>query len=202
MISNTYNSIVLSMPVWAQKSINLFLLILLVVIYSIFIWKLYRFVSRKNIIELDLNQYNTSEHPFLEKFFAGIFYIIEYLIIMPLLIFFWFAVFGIALLLLTDNIEIKNIIILAATIVGAIRVIAFLPNYGKELSKELASLIPFTLLAIAMITTGFFNFDRILVHLGEIPRFFSEILIYLLFIVVLEIIMRFLGFLFGWEDKK
>ncbi|MBI2045706.1 hypothetical protein HYT23_06615 [Candidatus Pacearchaeota archaeon] len=199
-ITSLYNSLIESAPVWTQKSINLFLLIILVVVYSIFIWKLYRFVSRKNIIDLNLNQYNTSEHPFFSKLWAGILYVLEYIIIMPLLIFFWLVVFGVFLLLLTDNIEIRNIIVISATMVGAIRVIAFIPNYGKELSKDLAKLIPFTLLAIAMITAGFFNFERVLIHLNEIPGFFEEIIIYLLFIVALEILMRFIGFLFGWGD--
>ncbi|MCK5177829.1 MAG: hypothetical protein KAQ92_08955, partial [Candidatus Aenigmarchaeota archaeon] len=36
-------------------------------VYAIFIFKFYRFLARKDIIPLNLNQYNRAEHPLLIK---------------------------------------------------------------------------------------------------------------------------------------
>ena len=51
-----------------------------IVIYSVFIFYFYRYLAKKNLIELNLNQYNNYDSPGLIKFFAVIFYIIEYII--------------------------------------------------------------------------------------------------------------------------
>ncbi|MBU4069966.1 MAG: hypothetical protein KJ646_03205 [Nanoarchaeota archaeon] len=192
-----YNSFILTLPQWAQHFIALFLLVLLIVVYSIFIWKLYRFVAKKNIFELNLNQYNKSEHPGLAKFLASIFYLLEYIIVLPFLIFFWFAIFTTFLIFLTENLEIQNLLIISATIIAAIRMTSY---YNENLSKDLAKLLPFTLLAVSVLSPDFFNIERILSHFSRIPEFLNQIIIYLLFIVILEIVLRFFEFVFSLFD--
>jgi len=56
VLMEAYNSALALLPMWAQNFVGLFLLVLLIVIYSVFIWKFYRFVSTKNIINLNLLQ--------------------------------------------------------------------------------------------------------------------------------------------------
>src|SRR3989339_817358 len=93
-----YKSLVLTLPVWLMDFVNLFLLVFLIVIYSVFVWKFYRLISTKNLIELNLSQYNRSEHPVLTKLLAGTLYFVEYIVVLPFLIFFWFGDFTIFLL--------------------------------------------------------------------------------------------------------
>ncbi|MAH03637.1 hypothetical protein CMI39_02515 [Candidatus Pacearchaeota archaeon] len=196
-----YNSFISTLPFFAQKFINLFLIVLLIVIYSIFIWKFYRFIAKKDIIKLNLNKYNKSQNPLLTKIFAGIFYFIEYLLILPFLIFFWFSIFTIFLIFLTENLVIENLLVISAIIIASIRMVSY---YNEDLSKDLAKLLPFTLLAISIINPKFFDINRIFNNFTEIPGFFSEILIYLAFIIILEIILRIFDFifsLFGIEDS-
>lgn len=200
-ITEAYKSLLSTLPPFAESFINLFLLVILVVVYSIFIWKFYKFISKRNIIELNLNQYNRYEHPFLVKLFAGIFYLLEYIVILPFLIFFWFSIFTLFLVFLTNNIAINLVLIISATIIGAIRMTAY---YNEDLSKDLAKLLPFTLLAISITTPNFFNMERVLNHISQLPAFFSEIIIYFVFIMILEIILRFFEFifsLFGLEEE-
>lgn len=187
-----YQSSVSVLPSWAQSFLNLFFLALLVLVYSIFIWKFYRFVAKKNLIELNLNKYNKSEHPFFSKVIAGLFYFLEYIIILPFLIFFWFSVFTIFLVVLTQNLEIGTILIISATIIAAVRMCAY---YKEDLAKEIAKMLPFMLLAVSFLTPGFFNFERILSHLNILGDFFDNIVIYLSFIIVLEILLRFFDFI-------
>ena len=69
----------------------LLLLILGITIYSIFIFKFYRFLARKDVFNLNLRQYNEYEG-FFAKIWDGILYTVEFLIIFPLFVFFWFII--------------------------------------------------------------------------------------------------------------
>jgi len=197
-----YNIFISSLPNGAQSFVNLFLLVILVFLYAFFIWKFYRFVANKNILGLDLNQYNKTNHSFFTKLFAGGLYFIEYIIILPFMIFFWFAIFTLFLILLTNNLEVGMVLTIAAVIVAAIRLACY---YKEDLAKDLAKLLPFTLLSVALLNQTSFNFERILANFSTIPEFFNKILIYLLFIIILEIILRFFDFifsLFGLEEPE
>ncbi len=198
----TYNSFIETLHPVAQNFITLFLLVLLIVIYAIFIWKFYRFISTKNIIKLNLNKYNRVEHPFFTKLFAGILYLIEYIVILPFLIFFWFGIFTIFLIFLTEGLDIKSLLIISVTIIAAIRMTSYIPRYGEDLAKEIAKLLPFTLLAIAITKPNFFSVERILGHITEIPSLLGEIITYLSFIIILEIVLRFFEFIFQLVGLK
>lgn len=189
-----YTFLVSLLPSWMEKFIGLFLLVVLLVVYSIFIWKLHRFISKKNIFSLDLHQYNTAEHPAISKLTAVGFYVLEYIIIMPVIIFFWFVIFSLFLILMTKGIPVETILILSATIVGAIRMTAY---YNEHISEEIAKLFPLSLLAVAMTTQGFFDFSKIIPQFSQIPGLFGNITTYLIFIVALELLLRFFQFIFG-----
>jgi|TARA_Y100000310_G_scaffold262802_1_gene272610 hypothetical protein len=200
--SESYNIFISSLPLFFQNFINLLLIVFLVVAFSIFIWKFYRFISTKNIIELNLNQYNKTEHPLFAKLLAGAFYLLEYLIILPFLIFFWFSVFTLFLIFLTENLEISSLLLVSAVIIAAIRMSSY---YKEDLAKDLAKLIPFTLLAVSILNPKFFSVERIFNQFAELPNFFNEIFVYLIFIIILEIILRSFDFVFsvfGLEKEK
>ncbi|MBS3084949.1 hypothetical protein J4411_03490 [Candidatus Pacearchaeota archaeon] len=191
-LSEFYLSIILNLPGWAQTFLNLFFISLMVVIYSVFIWKFYMWVAKKNILELNLSKFNKSEHAVISKIIGGLIYFLEYLIILPFVVFLWFGVFTIFLILLTDTLEVNTILVIGVVIVAAIRMTAY---YKENLSKELAKLIPLTLLVVA-ISQGLFNFPKFLEQIQIIPSFISDIWVYLIFIIVLEFILRLLDIIF------
>ena len=197
-IVEVYNSFVSVLPVPFQGFINLFLLVLLIFVYALFIWKFYKFIAEKNIFGLDLNKYNKSEHPLLTKLAAGGLYFLEYIIILPFLIFFWFAIFTFFLILLTEEgIEVGTILLISAVVIAAVRMAAY---YQRGLAEEMAKILPFTLLAIFVLNPQFFTvgfLSRIISSINEIPSFLSAIIGYLAFIITLEIILRLFEFLFS-----
>jgi len=170
---------------------NLFLVLTffttVIVIYSIFVFYFYRFLAKKNIIELNLNQYNRYNNPAIIKLFATFFYIIEYILLLPVLTFFWFATLSILILLLSKGIEIETILLISAALVAAVRATSYV---SENLSKDLAKMLPFTLLAISITTVGFFDINSLLSRIENIPSLLSSIPYYLLFIVAIELIMR------------
>ena len=150
---------------------------------------------------MGLGKYNKSENEFFAKVFGGLLYLAEYIVILPFVIFFWFTIFSLFLIVLTENLNVAQVLTLSVVIVAAIRITAY---FKRELSKDLAKLIPFTLLGVSLVNPGFFNFERILSHLGEIPSFFNQVFIYLAFITTIEILLRFIDFilsLFGKSEK-
>ncbi len=163
-----------------------------IVLYAIFVFYFYRFLAKKNIIELNLNQYNQYENPTLVKIFAGIFYIIEYVVLLPVLTFFWFSVLSILILLLAKGLSVSTVLLISAALVSAVRITSFV---SEDLAKDLAKMLPFTLLAIAITTAGFFDISLFFYRVAEIPSLFSNIPYYLLFIIAIELIMRIAEFL-------
>jgi len=160
---------------------------ILIAVYAIFIWKFYKFLAKKNIIELDLKQYNTTEHPGLNKFFASLLFLAEYIIILPVLVFFWFSIFSIFLLVLSKGQDVGQILLISAAIIASTRLASY---YSQDLSKDLAKMFPFTVLAVFLLEPKFFNISELFLRFSEIPLLLNNILIYLVFILGLEIIMR------------
>ena len=184
-----YNQFISLIPDKYQPLINLLIFALLISVYSIFTWHFYRNLSKKDLLELNLTKYNRTVHPFVNKALASILNIIEYIIILPFLIFFWFAILAFIILILSEGQSAAQIITISAAIVAAIRIISY---YTEDLSRDLAKMFPFTVLTISLLTPNFFSLDRVLSFITEIPAFFGSIFYYLAFIIVLEIILRIL----------
>ena len=192
-ILNVYIRLNDSLPTNIQRFVSFILIVFLVVLYSIFVWKFYSSISKKNMFELDLNQYNPSKNPYLEKTLAILIYAFQYLIIFPILIFIWFIVFTIFLILLTNLIEIETLLLISATVITSIRLTSY---YRKKLSEDLAKLIPLTLLAVSLLNPDFFSIERIITQFKEVSLTSGGLFIYFIFILVLEIILRFIDLIF------
>lgn len=192
-----YNSFISILPNWMQNFVGLFLLVLFVVFYAILIWHGYRLIAKKNIINLDLRKYNKQGEGFFIKVVAGLLYFTEYLIILPILIFIGFSLFTILLLLLTEGIEVGTLLVISAVVIAAVR---FTSYYSEDLSKELAKIIPLSLISIAIFSAGGLEISKVFTNLSLIPSFFNNILSYLVFIVFLEIILRFFDLIFSPGD--
>ena len=201
-LAQAYQEFISTLVFWQQNFINLFLLVCLVVIYAIFVWKLYRFIARKDVIPFDLKRFHKENRNFYNKFISAVGYFIKNIVIFPLLIFFWYAIFTIFLMVLTENLPLVRILVISAIIIAAIRATAY---YKEGLSKDLAKLLPLTLLAVFLTQSSVFDFGNILSNLSQIPLFLKEISIYYLFLLVLEVILRIIDIFFvtsGLEEQE
>ena len=189
-----YNSLIEILPVFLQRFIAFFIIALIIVIYSFIVWKFYKSISKKDILGLDLNKYNRTKHPIVTKFIAGVLYLVEYILVAPLIIFLWFGLLTILLIAITEAIPPANIILISGLMIASIRIISY---SSTDLAQDIAKIVPLTLLAMSFLTPNFFSVTRILGTFAEIPGLFGEIGIYLVFIVFLEIILRFFDFIFS-----
>jgi hypothetical protein len=199
---DAYNSFFGILPLWAQNFISFFLLVLLIVIYSVMVWRFYQFVAKKNPLGLNLNEkYKPNETSFGTRFVVGVLYFVEYLFILPLLIFVIFSVFTIFLIVLSSSEDVSQILIISATVIASIRITAY---YKKEVSQEIAKLLPFMLLAVAVLNPATFAqveyVGRIINLLSSIPNFLGQIWSYLFFIILIEITLNFFDLIFSLLD--
>ncbi len=169
--------------------IQLFFFAVFIAVSAFVILKFYQTLSKKNFIRLDLRKYNTSRHPVFKKVFAVLLYFVEYVLIMPFFILVWFVILALILLMLASEREIVQILMLSAAIVMAIRILAY---YNEEISKELGKLFPLIALSVFLLTPGAITIANFFGKLKELPGFFTNIIYYLIFISLLEIIMRFI----------
>ena len=167
---------------------------LIIVIYSFFVFMFYRLLAKKNFVELNLNKYNRYQNPAVVKFFAALFYIIEYIILLPIVTSFWFAGLAILTLVLSDGIGVATVLMISAALVSAVRVISFI---SEDLARDLAKMLPFSLLSISITTAGFFGTTNIANSISEVPNLITDLPYYLLFIVGVELVMRILHFIFS-----
>ncbi len=189
-----YNSLIGLLPPFLQKFIAFFVIALVIVFYGFVVWKFYKSISKKDILGLDLNKYNKTKHPFVTKFIAGILYLVEYILVSPFIIFLWFSVLTILLIAITESIPAGTIIIISGLMIAAIRIISY---SNKNLAEDVAKIVPLTLLATSLLNPQFFSVTRILGTFAEIPGLFGDLGIYLVFIIFLEIILRFFDFIFS-----
>lgn len=168
---------------------------LLIAIYSIFIYFFYRFLAKKDLISLNLNQYNIYKNGAIMKFFAAIFYIIEYIVLLPIVTTVWFTFLSILVLMLSEGLETQTALIVSAALVAAVRITAYIK---EDLSKDLAKMLPFSLLSLAITSeVVFFSASALTKRISEIPNLFDQLPYFLIFIVCVELFMRIIGFIFG-----
>jgi len=186
---NEYLSSLENLPIGYREMLTVAFFIGLIFLYSVFIWRVYHEISKKDILSLDLRQYNSVEHPILKKLLAGLLYFIEYILIVPFLILFWYVLFAVMLLIFSEGLEIQQILLLSAAVVGAIRLLAY---YKHDISSEVAKLIPFAILAISILNPRFLDLTRFVASIRQIPDLFYSAGYILVLIICLEIILRFL----------
>ena len=193
-----YNSFIGFFPPVFGSFINFMIFVLLIVIYAIIIWNGYRFISKKDPLNLGLSKYNRATNPLSERILAGFLFFIEYMIIIPFMIVLVLAFFMIFLIILSPNISVSQILLISSIIIAAIRMTSY---YKEGLSQEISKILPLMLLATFVINPTFFSesayFEKIILNLSQIPEIISQAGIYLLFIIILEAVLRFFDFIFS-----
>lgn len=194
-VVDAYNLFLSGMPLSIQKIINLSLIAIVLVFYAILIWNFYRWISKRQIFKLSIWIRSKSSSPGGLRFLGVIFYLLENVVLLPIIIFLWFGFFTIFLILMTENMPLGTILSLSAIIIAAIRMTAY---YKEDLSRDLAKLLPLTFLGISLTQFGVFNFSEIINNIVSIPQYFGEMSTYFLFIFIVEFILTIFDLIFRY----
>lgn len=155
------------------------------VAYGVFIWHFYRFIAKREIIALPLTKYQTDGKKITS---LGV-YVIKYLIAFPFLITAWFIVYSLFMFFLAPDISGDFVFLIVISLVVAIRISAY---YKEDLAKDLAKMIPFSLLGVFLISTSIFTIDQFLIRLDSFIPFIGKIFSFILFAMGIEAVLRVL----------
>jgi hypothetical protein len=182
-----YQNFISVMPEHLKIIPPVFFITITLTIYSIFVWFFYRLLARRDVIGLNLRKYNKDRDGAIKKVFAVLFYIVEFIVIGPIAIFFWFAILSIFFIVLAKELEVGTVMLICAALISAIRVTAY---FNENLSKDLAKMVPFTMIAVVLTTPDFWNISEMISRITQVPQFFGSAFYYLFFIFFMEALLR------------
>jgi len=154
-----------------------------IAVYAIFIFKFYRFLATRDIIKLDLSRYTKK----VVKFPKVALYLVENLLLFPIIVCFWYAVLVALLSVLAKDQTPESVLLVSIALVGAVRATSY---YSEDLSKDLAKMLPFALLGIYLVDQSFVELSVSSEVLREMPDQWNLIAYYLMFTVALEFVLR------------
>ena len=158
-----------------------------VAIYAVLIFNLYRFMSKKDIFNLDFSRFEESGNPALKKTLHLIFYVAKYLLIFPLFAFFWFGVLVVMVAFLSKTKEVEDLLLIAMAVLISVRVTSY---YTENLSRDVAKMLPFALLGIFLIDLRYFDLSASTELLNRVGAEWKSIFYYWVFVILLEFILR------------
>jgi hypothetical protein len=166
-------------------------------IYAWFIFKFYRFVAKRELFKVDFEKFEGKEGYGVKKFFHGLFYLVKYVILFPLLTFFWVVVLSMILAFLSKTSNMDSILLVSMALVGIIRIMSY---YNEDLSKDLAKMLPFALLGVFLVDISYFSLTDSIAAISQLPLLWKSGVYYLVFIIALEFLLRLVSGIF--PDKK
>ena len=158
-----------------------------IAIYAIVVFNLYRYMSRKDIFNLNFSRFEESKHPVLSKVLHLFFYVLKYLLLFPLVAFAWFGVLVVMVAFLSKTGEVQDLLLIAMAVLSSIRVTSY---YTEDLSRDIAKILPFALLGIFLIDLNYFEIEESLALLEVVGTEWRIIVYFWLFIVALELVLR------------
>ncbi|MBU0635503.1 hypothetical protein KKE06_00585, partial [Candidatus Micrarchaeota archaeon] len=158
-------------------------------IYAILIYKFYHFVARRDVFGFDVVRYHLQRLDSVTSIWSTFLGIIKYGLVFPVFVFIWFAGFSILLFIMAKNLPVEQLLLVSITFVTAIRVCSY---YTEDLSRDLAKMIPFALLGIAIVEPNFFSLALVEQRIDMVLAILPNIVVYFVFIVLVEWVLRIL----------
>ena len=153
----------------------IFYLIISIAIYSIVIWHFYRFIARRDCLTI-----HSVTHPKVVGF-------LKYFFVFPFIAFLFFLGFSLMMLFLTRDYEILAVLSTSFAVIVAIRITAY---YSRDLSKDVAKMLPFALLGLFLVSPTYFSFEEIIGKIYSLPEFFNLCIQFIILITLVEWILR------------
>jgi hypothetical protein len=167
----------LSVPEGFATIEPLIIFVIGLVIYSLFVFKFYKFIAKKDIFKL------SQERGTLGK----IIYALKYIFLFPIVSFFWFFVIAVLVSMLSGVLDIGNVFMVSMAIITTVRISAY---YDEELSREVAKLIPLAMLGVLLLDISKISYNVPLQVINQISAVASVLAYYFIFLIILEFILR------------
>lgn len=149
-------------------------------------------ISARDIFAFDLSKYENSKLKVVRVFIHVVLYVAQYLFIFSIVAFFWFAETTVMLSFLVAGQEFNVILLVAMAVVGTIQISAYI---AEDLSRDLANMLPFGVLAFIINLTSFDTSESLDV-LKQADDNREAVVYYLVVTIALEFALRVLSTVF------
>ena len=158
------------------------------VIYGIFVFHFYRFLSKRDMFCINIEKISKAYFTSSGKQTSGaprvVAFIVTNFFVFPFVIFLWFLGYSSFMFLLVQHMETATIFLVSSSLIIAIRISAY---YREDLSRDIAKLLPFALLAIFLFDPQFYSLVDVLKRLSEIPSFLTQIAAFMIIVMIVEV---------------
>jgi hypothetical protein len=155
--------------------------------YSVFVFIFYRALAKRDLITLDLVHYSDNFGGKIKKYSRTIIFVMQYIVIVPVLITFWTLVLAIILTLLSPDADHSRNALIATSVVGAVRILSY---WTEDLSRDVAKMLPFGVLGVFLVGDAQIQISEIESLFSSLSEIASSFFSSLFLIAVLESILR------------
>ena len=159
-------------------------------VYSVFVFIFYRALAKRDLITLNLNHYSDNLSGRVRKYARTILFVLQYIVVVPLLITFWTLVLAIILTLLSPDADHSRNALIATSVVGAVRILSY---WTEDLSRDVAKMLPFGVLGVFLVGDAQVQISEIKELFSGLNEIATSFISSLFLIAVLESILRSLS---------
>ncbi len=161
--------------------------IIAISIYSVFVFIFYRALAKRDLITLNLNQYSDSLSGRLKGYSRTMIFVLQYIVVVPILITFWTLVLAIILTLLSPDADHSRNALIATSVVGAVRILSY---WTEDLSRDVAKMLPFGVLGVFLVGDAQVQISEIEELFNGLNEIATSFVSSLFLITILEITLR------------
>ena len=161
--------------------------ILAISAYSIFVFIFYRNLAKRDLITLNLDKYSNNLTGKIKKYIKSITFVIQYILIIPVLLTFWTLVLAIILTLLSPDADHSRNALIATSVVGSVRILSY---WTEDLSRDVAKMLPFGVLGVFLVGDAQVQISEIKELLESLEEIATSFISSLFLIAVVEGILR------------
>ena len=175
---------------FSEQVFPTFAAIIGIVLYSVFVFKFYRFLAKKDLIDADFSQYSDGFTGFMKRLIDGLLLIVQNILFAPFLISFWVLILAVILTLLSGGDDLYWNVLVATSVVGSVRVISY---FSEDLARDVAKMLPFAVLGVFLVDSGSFNWNAVSILWGQLDEFAISFASSMVLVVLLETALRILS---------
>jgi len=178
--------------------------IIAIAVYSGFVFMFYRILAKKDLLTLDLSKYADDFGGKVKKYLRSVLFVIQYVVVVPILIAFWTLVLAVILTLLSDSTDHARNALIATSVVGAVRILAY---WTEDLSRDVAKMLPFAVLGVYLVSSTSVQWNEFRELLESLPELAKSFFSSLVLLAILETLLRIVSTLSRirtkrWKRKK
>ena len=173
--------------------------IIAIAVYSGFVFMFYRILAKKDQQTLDLSKYADDFGGKVKKYLRSMLFVVQYIVVVPILIAFWTLVLAVILTLLSDSSDHTRNALIATSVVGAVRILAY---WTEDLSRDVAKMLPFAVLGVYLVSSTSVQWSEFRELLESLPELAKSFFSSLVLLAILETLLRIVTTLKRIRSKR